>query len=78
MFQSLGTSRYSVVVSVCRQLVVLLPVAFLMSFTGKLELVWLSFPIAELVALPMCAFFLRRTFKHLDAELEMRNKKQDH
>lgn len=77
MFQSLGTSRYSVVVSVCRQLVVLLPVAFLMSFTGKLELVWLSFPIAELVALPMCVFFLRRTFKHMDAELEMRNKKQD-
>ena len=74
MFQSLGTSRYSVVISVCRQLVVLLPVAFFISFTGNLELVWLAFPIAELVALPMSAFFLRRTFKHMDADLMARGK----
>lgn len=41
----------------------LLPVAYLLSLTGRLELVWWSFPIAELVSLTLSAIFLRRTLR---------------
>lgn len=63
VFQALGNGVYSLIVSVCRQLLVLIPVAWLMSFTGILELVWLSFPIAEVVSLTVSMFFLKRIYK---------------
>lgn len=46
-FQALGNGVYAAITSLCRQLVVLLPVAYLMSLTGNVNLVWLAFPIAE-------------------------------
>ena len=42
---------------------VLIPAAYLLSLTGKLELVWLAFPIAEVVSLLFSAVFLRRTYR---------------
>lgn len=51
VFQALGKSLYSMFVSIARQLVVLLPAAYLLSLTGKIDLVWLSFPIAEIMSL---------------------------
>ncbi len=63
MFQALGNGITSMVVSIVRQLVVLLPVAFLLSKTGNLDLVWLAFPVAECVAVAMCIYYLRRTYK---------------
>ena len=56
-------SAYSLIVSVCRQMVVLLPVAWLLSRTGRLELVWWSFPIAEVMSFTLSTIFLRRTVK---------------
>ncbi len=53
-FQALGHGVLSLLISIVRQLVVLLPVAFLLSLTGRLELVWLAFPIAEIAATIMC------------------------
>ena len=67
VFQAIGNPIHSLLVSVCRQLVVLLPSAYLLSRTGRLELVWLSFPIAEIVSLTMSAVFLRRTLRAADA-----------
>lgn len=61
--QSLRKPVYTLISSVCRQLLVLLPSAYLLSLTGRLELVWLSFPIAELISLVLSIFFLRRTYK---------------
>ena len=61
--QAIGNPIYSLVVSVCRQLVVLLPVAWLLSQTGNLTLVWLAFPIAELMSLTLSAIFLRKTLR---------------
>lgn len=61
--QAIGNPFYSLIVSVCRQLVVLLPVAWLLSHTGVLTLVWLAFPISELVSLVLSAIFLRRTMR---------------
>ena len=57
-FQSLGHGVLSLVVSLVRQLAVLLPVAWLLSLSGKLEIVWWAFPIAEVVAMLLCMIFL--------------------
>ena len=64
--QAIGNPMYSLTVSVCRQLVVLLPAAWLLSRTGNLDLVWLAFPIAELMSLTLSSIFLRKTIKRAD------------
>lgn len=51
VFQALGHGVLSMVVSICRQLVVLLPAAWLLSLSGNVNLVWWSFPIAEIASL---------------------------
>ena len=61
--QALGKPIYSLINSVCRQIVVLLPTAYLLSLTGRLELVWLAFPIAEFVSVLLNSWFLKRTYK---------------
>lgn len=58
VFQALGNGVYSMIVSISRQLLVLLPVAYLLSLTGNVTLIWLSFPIAELASLTVCSIFL--------------------
>ena len=63
VYQAVGNPLYSLLSSVARQLVVLLPAAWLLARTGRLELVWLAFPIAELAALAMSAVFLRKTLR---------------
>ncbi len=54
VFQALGNGLLSLIVSVARQLVVLVPVAYLMSLTGNVQMIWWSFPIAELASLLCC------------------------
>ena len=61
--QAIGQPVYSLIVSVCRQLLVLLPSAWALAQTGKLELVWLAFPIAECVSLILSAVFLTKTLR---------------
>ncbi len=63
MFQALSHGFLSLWVSLVRQLVVLLPAAYLLSLSGNLEYVWWSFPMAELVSTAMCASFLRYVYK---------------
>ena len=63
MFQALGNGVFSLIVSVGRQLVVLVPVAYLLSLTGRLELVWWAFPIAEIASVLLSLLFLRRIFR---------------
>lgn len=67
--QAIGNPIYSMIVSVCRQLVVLLPVAWLLSRTGRLELVWWAFPIAEVASLTLSAIFLHRTVHTANARM---------
>ena len=61
--QAIGNPTHSLIVSVCRQLLVLLPVAWLLAQTGRLELVWFAFPIAECVSLILSAIFLAKTMR---------------
>ena len=70
VFQGLGKSIYSLYVSVTRQLVILIPVAYVLSLTGNLNLVWLSFPIAELGSLGITLWGMHRVMKHLDEVCE--------
>ena len=72
VFQGLGKSVYSLVLSVIRQLVILLPAAYLLSLTGILEAVWFSFPLAELAALIVTCFYLNRVRKNLDKMIAAR------
>ena len=72
VFQALGKSLYSRFVSMARQLLVLLPAAYLLSLAGNIDLVWLSFPIAELVSILVSAILMihlyRRRIKPLYRE----------
>ena len=61
--QAFGYGMYSLYISVARQLLVLLPAAYLLSLTGVLDAVWLAFPIAESVSMALCLLFLRRVFR---------------
>ncbi len=65
VFQSIGNPLHSLFISVMRQLVVILPTAYLLSMTGKVDAVWLAFPIAEICSFILCLFFLIRTFGRL-------------
>lgn len=62
VFQALGNGVYSLMVSVARQLVVILPVAFILAEVGGLIAVWWAFPIAEIVALIMSTILFRRIY----------------
>ena len=63
IFQALGNGVYSLIVSFTRQILFLVPAAFLLSLTGKLNLVWLAFPLAEFSAVILSTYFLKRIFK---------------
>ena len=65
VFQALGYAWYSMINSICRQLVVLLPAAYLLALTGKLKNVWWSFPIAEVMSASVTVFFLARIWKRV-------------
>ncbi len=72
VFQGLGKSVYSLVLSVIRQLVILLPAAYLLSLTGILEAVCLSFPLAELAALAVTCVYLKKVNKNLESMIAAR------
>ena len=62
-FQALGNGIYSTIVSICRQMVVLLPVAYLLSLTGEVNYVWLSFPIAEVTSALTTVVLFRKIYR---------------
>jgi len=62
-FQALGNGIYSTIVSLCRQLVVLLPVGYLLSLGGNVDRVWLAWPIAEVVSGAVTVYFFLRLWK---------------
>ncbi|MBO5474070.1 MAG: MATE family efflux transporter [Lachnospiraceae bacterium] len=62
-FQALGNAVYSMIVSIARQLVVLLPAAYLLALLGNVNYVWWAFPIAEIASLTMTTIFLLKINK---------------
>ena len=67
--QAIGNPIYTLICSVCRQLVALLPAAWLLARTGVLDLVWFCFPISEVVSLVLSIIFLRRTMRRVEAQI---------
>lgn len=69
VFQALGNGLFSLIVSVCRQLFVLLPAAWLLARTGSVNNVWWAFLIAEVVSLLLSLAFFARINKTVIAPL---------
>jgi len=65
IFQAVGRGVYSMWMSLLRQLIVLLPVAYIFSHSFGLEAVWFAWPIAECVSLAYCIIMVRRMFKKI-------------
>ena len=63
VFQAFSMSFYSLIISVGRQLLVLIPAAYLLSLFGNINLVWIAFPLAEIVSLFMSLHFFRKLYK---------------
>ncbi|MDY2594086.1 MAG: MATE family efflux transporter [Oliverpabstia sp.] len=63
VFQALGNGVYSLIVSVCRQLLVILPAAALLAKVGGLHAVWWAIPIAELASVTLSTFYFRRIYE---------------
>jgi Na+-driven multidrug efflux pump len=62
VFQALGNGRESLFVAGSRQLVFLLPMAWLLSLSGRVDAIWWSFPIAESLTLVLSSLFIRRVY----------------
>ena len=62
VFQAFGRGVLSLSISVARQLLALLPIAFLFSLSGNVNLIWFAFPLAELVSLTLSTIFLRKLY----------------
>ena len=72
-FQALGKSLYSMVISIVRQLVFLVPIAYVLArygaANGNSNLVWWCFPLAELASLSVTLAFFRRLYRTLIAKI---------
>lgn len=62
VFQALGNGIHSMLISVARQLVIILPIAFLLSRTLGLHAVWYCFPLAEIIAVVLSTYFMKRNY----------------
>ncbi len=69
VFQAIGNPIHAMVASIIRQLGALLPAAWLLAQSGQLNLVWWSFPIAEVVSFVICFIFLRHTMRAVAEKL---------
>ena len=62
-FPALGNGMYSTITSLCRQMVALLPAAYLLSLSGDVNLVWWAFPVAEVVSLAVTLVLFARIYR---------------
>lgn len=63
VFQAFGSAVYSMIATFIRQIVVLLPVTYLLSLAGNIDDIWWSYLIAEVASLLACFFFMHRVYK---------------
>lgn len=68
-FQALGNGLYSLCTSLIRQLGIMIPVAYALSLTGNLDLIWLAFPIAEFVGVLCSILFLKKSLKKVTTDI---------
>jgi len=63
VFQAFSSAMYSMFVSFARQLLVLLPAAYLLSLARNIDDVWLAFPIAEVMSVGLSCFFMVKVYR---------------
>lgn len=63
VFQALGNGVYSLWISIARQLVTLLPIAYLFAMVFGLHAVWWSFPLAEIVSVLLSSLLFKRIYR---------------
>ncbi len=68
-FQALGKAVYSMFISIARQLIVLLPVAYVLAQIATVDYVWLTFPIAEIVSLILTLLFMKKLHKDVISKI---------
>ena len=69
VFQALGKAVFSMIVSIMRQLVVLIPAAYILAKLGGLHTVWWSFPIAEVISLLVTLFFFIKIYREIISKI---------
>lgn len=69
VFQALGKAVFSMIVSIMRQLVVLIPAAYILAKLDGLHAVWWSFPIAEVISLLVTLFFFIKIYREIISKL---------
>ena len=70
VFQAVGRGSYSMIISILRQLLILLPAAWILArLTGDVKAVWWCFPIAEIVALVFCLLYYRKCDREMISRL---------
>lgn len=74
VFQAFGKGLFSMSISIARQLVVLVPCAYLLSKTGELDNVWWAFPIAEVMSVLVAGAFFVYLYKKVITKLDMEQK----
>ncbi len=72
-FQALGKGIPSLILSFSRQIILLLPLAFVLSMVGGLDAIWYSFPISEVIAGVVLVFWLRHTLKNVFYKMQTEN-----
>ena len=70
LFQAIGNGKLSLFVSACRQLAVILPVAYFLSQAFGLKATWWAYPIAEAISMAVSAVLLVRTLRTQIATLD--------
>ena len=70
VFQALGRGIQSMLISIFRQLLIVLPLAYLLSKTGNLNLVWWAFPVSDVLALFFAGYLMLRTYRQVIAPLK--------
>lgn len=73
VFQALGNAVYSMINSICRQIVVLLPAAYLLSKLGNVNYVWFAFPIAEFMSVTMTSIFMVKINRDIISKIGVKN-----
>ncbi|MBQ9438741.1 MAG: MATE family efflux transporter [Lachnospiraceae bacterium] len=69
IFQAFSQSVYSLIISIMRQLVVLIPVAWLLAKTGNVTFVWWAFPAAEIVSCFFSVLFFKKVYQNITLEI---------
>jgi len=75
IFNSMGYSIFSLLLAIARQIVIVLPAAYVLSLLGDVDKIWWAYPIAEVGALTISILFLKYLYKKVIDPLPSENER---